>query len=100
MNARNELSELIDNYRWYSHGYSPEDAADAVLSAGYRKQYTVTTDAELDALPRLSVVRQVGHAQSVFVKYTMWHEAGSRYLCWSNAIPLPATVLHLGEGEE
>jgi len=97
-NERDELAELLVNIPWRSA--TADRTADAILAKGYRKPYTVTTDAELDALPRLSVVRQVGHAQSVFVKYTMWHEAGSRDLCWSNAIPLPATVLHVGEGEE
>lgn len=63
---------------------------------GYRKPRTVTTVEELDALPRLSVIRPSGNLPAVFEKHTMWHEAGSRDLVWSDAIPLPATVLHEG----
>ena len=58
----------------------------------------VSTVAELDALPRFSVIRSGEGA--VFERQTMWHEAGSRDLMYSPDIALPATVLQLGWGEE
>ena len=108
MNAREELAKLltdtsrayIGEYGAYVDEVEAPHLADAILAAGYRKPYTVSTVAELDALPRLSVVRPSGNLPAVFEKHTMWHEAGSRDLVWSDAIQLPATVLYVGEGEE
>jgi hypothetical protein len=60
----------------------------------------ITTVEELDALPRLSVVRPLANMSAAFEKHTMWHEAGSRDLVTASAIPLPVTVLfEPGAGE-
>lgn len=83
---------------------------EAILAAGWRpptppahaiegtRPQTVSTIANLDALPRLTVIRDADGV--VFERHTMWHEAGSRDLKYSPAITLPATVLQLGWGEE
>lgn len=97
MSERDELTAIIDD-RWHGYGYNPKGAADAILAKGYRKPQTVTTLADLDALPWRSVIRS--NEGTVFEKFTMWHEAGSRDLKYSPAIALPATVLQLGWGEE
>ena len=58
----------------------------------------VSTVRELEALPRLSVIRT--DEGTVYERHTMWHEAGSRDLKYSPDIRLPATVLQHGWGEE
>ncbi|AYN57324.1 hypothetical protein PBI_BRIDGETTE_58 [Arthrobacter phage Bridgette] len=50
MSTRDELTTLI-------LGKTAPRAADAILAAGYRKPYTITTLAELEALPDESVIR-------------------------------------------
>jgi len=71
---------------------------EALEAAAPHMMAIVSTIAELDALPRLSVIRSDEGA--VFEKHTMWHEAGSRDLLYSPDIALPATVLQLGWGQE
>ena len=94
MNERDELADIIASNR---NEYADKTAC-RILAAGYRKPHTVTTLADLDALPWRSVIRSDEGA--VFEKFTMWHEAGSRDLKYWTDIALPATVLQLGWGEE
>lgn len=70
----------------------------AVEAAAPHMLAQVATVQELDALPWRAVIRS--DEGTVFEKFTMWHEAGSRDLKYSPAIALPATVLQLGWGEE
>lgn len=94
MSERDELADIIASNR---NEYA-DKTADRILAVGYRKSATITTLADLDALPWRSVIRSDEGA--VFEKFTMWHEAGSRDLKYSPAIALPATVLQMGWGEE
>ena len=58
MSARDELAELIwdeDACDWRQFG--PNDLCDAILAAGYSKPRTITTVAELEALPGGSIIR-------------------------------------------
>ena len=61
MSERNELADIL-NEATFEDGLPTIDftelqrAADAILAAGYRKPRTVTTAAELDALPMDSAV--------------------------------------------
>ena len=109
-NERDELAKVLQDAAnpscpigFWSEAYNYPTGygklfADALITAGYWKPRTVTTIDELDALPRLSVIRSDEGA--VFEKHTMWHEAGSRDLKYSPDIALPATVLQIGWGEE
>lgn len=62
MSARDELTEIIQDCGEYIPGshaddyVSPDKAADAILTAGYRKPRQVATVEELDVLPVGSVV--------------------------------------------
>ncbi|MDQ5863093.1 MAG: hypothetical protein M3536_12615 [Actinomycetota bacterium] len=97
MSARDELvdilmaDDLVFSDKHIGRDYALEEA-DAILAAGYRKPRTITTAEELDALPRLAVIRSDEGA--VFEKHTMWHEAGSRDLMRTDGIALPATVIY------
>jgi hypothetical protein len=101
MSAAEELTQIIMSPESFdggpvSCGPNPVSAtrtADAVIAAGYSKPRTITTVEELDALPRLAVVRPRAEMSAVLEKHTMWHEAGSRDLVTSSEIFLPATVL-------
>lgn len=89
---RDELATVIETAYDLNEGMASfELLAHAVLAAGYRKPRTITTRGELDALPRLSVIRSDEGA--VFERHTMWHEAGSRDLMYTSGIALPATVI-------
>lgn len=98
---RDELFEL-----WNEHGASFEsrasegwDLADAILAAGYRKPRTVTSAAELDALPHGSVVLGGAAGRSVWKRVDeSWWQAG-----WEDDFSAaeiiergPATLLHEG----
>jgi len=98
LDERDELAELIGCTMNNEFLDPSGKTAEAVIAAGYRKARQVTTLAELDALPRFTVIRSDEGA--VFERQTMWHEAGSRDLMYSPGIALPATVLQLGWGEE
>lgn len=64
-NDREALAEIVCSYT-RTHLYEAFDWQDArliaraVLEAGYRKPRTITTEAELDALPEGSVIRTSG----------------------------------------
>ncbi len=77
MSARDELAEVIANFRddWYkvarkSPAGIDRDEADAILAAGYSKPRTITTAEELDALPDGSLIESRGGV--VFQKYAGW----------------------------
>lgn len=78
--------------------YALAEARAALEAAAPHMQASVSTLAELDALPRFTVIRSGEGA--VYERETMWHEAGSRDLKYSPDVALPATVLQLGWGEE
>jgi hypothetical protein len=66
MNARDDLAKIIDD-RWHGYGYNPQGAADAILAAGYVKHRTITTIAELDALPDgTAVMSRYGNASTIY----------------------------------
>lgn len=62
MNERDELAKLIFDVPSEDPACipSPRATADAILAAGYRKPYTITTADELDALPPGTVMIQEG----------------------------------------
>lgn len=84
-------------YGWVGADHR-EIAREILEAAAPYMQPVVATREELDALPRLSVIRS--NEGTVFEKFTMWHEAGSRDLKYSPDIALPATVLQVGWGAE
>jgi hypothetical protein len=58
MSARDELARLIfERAVWTDPSAASDQAADAILAAGYRKPRTITTGTELEALPFLTLVR-------------------------------------------
>jgi hypothetical protein len=76
----------------------------SILATGYRKPYTVTTAAELDALPIGSVVRSSNgtvyerdHVKTNPGDTTWWIETGSDRDHQSSSISLSATVIYEGE---
>ena len=76
----------------------------SILTTGYRKPYTVTTAAELDALSIGSVVRSSNgtvyerdHVKTNPGDTTWWMETGSSRDYQSSSISLPATVIYEGE---
>ena len=74
------------------------DIADGLLAAGYRKPRTITTAAELDALPAGAVI--LGRDRVACQKEEipgLWDSAGE--LISTDFVALPATVLHESEAE-
>jgi hypothetical protein len=75
MNARDELAADIDHVLYtdsfygdmFRNGQSRKALIDAILAAGYVKHRTITTTAEVDALPAKSVVMtSAGDAATVY----------------------------------
>jgi hypothetical protein len=73
-----------------------EIARRALEAAAPYLQPLVSTQEDLDALPRFTVIRD--YDGLVFERQTMWHEAGSRDLKYSPDVSLPVSVLQLGWG--
>lgn len=101
--AREAMREVtpppgVSKSDWLEEYGSVALIAGAIAAAAPHMRATVSTVAELDALPRFSVIRDANYV--VFERQTMWHEAGSRDLKYSPDIELPATVLQFGWGEE
>ncbi|MFE4229173.1 hypothetical protein ACFRJ8_14940 [Arthrobacter sp. NPDC056886] len=110
MSARHELGRII----WETSHHDEQTisatganiVADAVLAAGYSKPRTITTEAELDALPVGSVIRTSGVEDEcdprVAVKAAFWHNESewftaddSEWCLSSDELDdLPATVLY------
>ena len=98
MSARDELAGIYVQTLNAGHGVidRPEQglrAADAILAAGYTKPRTITTDAELDALPEGTCI--VDQAERLTLEETSiqqleWVDRHGN-ACW---VELPATVLH------
>ena len=104
---RDELAEIISEHY---HAANPRPTildghiAEAILAAGYRKPRTVTTAAELDALPVESVVMTIGRGQRVGKikrasdgKMIVWAVIGDNIAAMNRLVAenlLPATVLH------
>jgi hypothetical protein len=85
------LSDALRNSDAYGREYALAEA-DVILAAGYRKPRTVTTVAELDALPAGSVIRE---SLLVCIKWGSgsWGTfSGDSYD--SSRIDLPVTVLY------
>ena len=94
---RNLLAQIIYDTLNGQYGdfCMPDDAADAILEAGWRPPArTVTTVEELDALPVGSIVRDVERA-ALDEKWddNMWAEVAYEYTFSSSSIHTPATVL-------
>lgn len=53
MNNRDELADIVADY----DGWHPNEAADRILAAGYRKPRTITTEADLDSLPNGATIK-------------------------------------------
>lgn len=79
------------------------ETADAIRAAAYRKPRTITTTAELDALPVGSVVLHHGRAfqhypayPAPFDEYQKWKCADGGFVrsTKDGSMILPATVLH------
>jgi len=108
MSERDELAEELAAAYGESPSSADDDAADAILAAGYVKPRTITTVEELDALPIGSVVlsdayRYMMHGGAdcgwrvSFQRWNdrLWHRGGRA----SDTHPdnfLPATVLYEG----
>jgi hypothetical protein len=73
--------------------------ADAILAAGWSKPRTVTTVAELDALPRYSVIRT--HLDEVYTKHYDFYEESDNWEARDrisiHSGDMPATVLFTPE---
>lgn len=100
MNARDELAELIWDEGACDWRHGPNEAADAILAAGYSKPRQVSNVEKLDALPADSVVR--GSNGQAFEKQALgiWHDGPHDWQSFEgtfwdvDAILLPATVLY------
>jgi hypothetical protein len=111
MSARDELAEVIANFRddWYKvQRKSPAGIdraeAKAILAAGYSKPRTITTAEELDALTDGSLIETKGGI--VFQKYDGWHAEGDngwqrpgyswceRTRHFADSAHLPISILH------
>lgn len=115
MNNRNELAKLLfiaDNHaaKWGEKEWEllkedsrnmqyVYDMADAILAAGYSRPRTVSTVAELDALPEGAVIL----AESTGDSYQKNHE--DEWFIWGGGgrdaadVDLPASVLYEPEGK-
>lgn len=109
---RDELAAVVDASRTRRVHYDgdpygsvvicgPEEIADAILAAGYRKPRQVTTAAELWSMPVGSVVLDSrGNAfQRVYSDEPAglnWYGVGVRWGSTASEITLPVTVLHEG----
>ena len=91
MNARDELFQLI-------LGRTTTKAVERILAAGYRKQRTITTEEELDALPVGSVIkdrdRDVCQRFRTGWRATIHEEHDDPWLTDTLEVDLPATVLY------
>ena len=95
---RDQLAQIIyDTLNWqYGDFNMPDDAAEAILDAGWRPPArVVTTVEELDGLPVGSIVRDVERA-ALDEKWDddTWAEAGYEYTFSSRSIHLPAAVIY------
>jgi len=69
--------------------------ADAILAAGYSKPRTITTEAELDALPSGSVILDSsGEPNVLHDNGWVLPGGGGGYTTWAVAQNLPAMVLY------
>ncbi|MDQ5861777.1 MAG: hypothetical protein M3536_05895 [Actinomycetota bacterium] len=110
MSERDELAAVIRGNRapWVTnteHHEMEQAQADAILAAGYRKPRTITTAAELDALPVGSVIRTSGHEDhfdprvavktGFWMSESEWEVADAEDFCLDSGEldDLPATVL-------
>ena len=95
---RDQLAQIIYdtlNGR-YGDFNMPDDAAEAILAAGWRPTArVVTTVEELDALPVGSIVRDVERA-ALDEKWddNTWAEVAYEYTFSSSSIHTPATVIY------
>ncbi|MET0993142.1 MAG: hypothetical protein ABWY20_03250 [Mycobacterium sp.] len=112
MSARDELADLLcREHLYYDTGshleLSVDDAAAAILAAGYSKPRTITTVDELDALGRGATVLDVlgdvwtndGDAENQWGSVTAGEPYGGPQWCGSSNILLAATVLYEGESK-
>lgn len=107
MSERDELVAILErddlHFDTGSHyELATEDAADAVLAAGYRKPRTIATTEELDALPFESVIRDGD--ECVLERWGDLEESGWVTVMVTSFVPrdqitLPATVLYAGGAE-
>lgn len=100
-NERDELFQLM-------LGRTTTKSVERILAAGYRKPRTITTVAELDALPVGSVIRtfgvedecdpRVAIKSAFWLNESEWFTADDSEWCLSSdeLDDLPATVLHEG----
>jgi hypothetical protein len=101
VSAERDQYELADVVRRpFDFGYGSVSAiVQAVLDGGYRKPRTVTTEAELDALPVGSVVLFNDGAYPVTPAMRQadhrWYVAGCNEWIKRSAL-LPATIVHVG----
>jgi len=97
---RDELAAVIESAKrrdGFGSYIRPEQAADAILAAGYSRPKQVSTVAELDALPTESLVRSeqggVWHKEASG-SGCVWTEPGAQWWHWATDIALPAMVLY------
>ena len=102
---REELTAIIDD-RWHGYGYHPQGAADAIIAAGYRKPRTITTEDELDELSNKALIMtrhgEYREAAKTILSGNIWRGMGPTKVLRSAELAawhLPATILHMGEGE-
>ena len=102
--VRDRLAQIIYDVLDPQYGdfNMPDDAATAILAAGWRPPArVVTTVEELDALPVGSVVRDVERT-ALCEKWdgNMWADVAYEYTLSSSSIHLPTTVLYEPEEGE
>ncbi len=105
MSARDDLAALIndteDQWAWEEGDGSVEAMAGAILAAGWRPPArTVTTAAELDALPKGTVVLVTGTREAWQKSFGEWWPPASEH-SWSaqNVIKEPGRLVVLWEPE-
>ena len=101
---RDQLAQIIYDTLNGQYGdfNMPDDAAEAILDAGWRPPArTVTTVEELDALPVGSIVRDVERS-ALDEKWddNMWAEVAYEYTFSSSIIHTPAIVLYEPEEDQ
>lgn len=93
MNERDELADLYADMLYRYHGVttsSSKEAADELLTAGYRKPRTIETVEELHALAVGSVVLENGETACQKFSDDLW-DGGDMF--HEDNMDLPATVL-------
>ena len=100
---RDELAQIIYDTLNSQYGdfNMPDDAADAILAAGWHRPRTITTAEELDKCPPgTAVIDSIG----LYALVTVGHQVTSfgvvKLWPYEELLAFPVTVLHEGASDE